>query len=42
MVVRLLTYDDIYRYQNTHNYLHIGLVQIALKPLTLQRLPKIS
>lgn len=23
MVVKLLTYDDIHRYQHTHNYLHI-------------------
>ena len=40
MIVKLLTYDDIHRYQYTHNYLHVGLVQIAFKPLTLQGLPE--
>lgn len=40
MIVKLLTYEDIHRYQYTHNYLHVGLVQIAFKPLTLQGLPE--
>lgn len=42
MVVKVLTYDEIHRHQNTHNYLHIGLVQIPFKPFTLKGLPKAS
>ena len=40
MIIKLLTPQDINRYQNHYNYLHIGLVQIAFKPLTLQGLPE--
>nr|KAJ0204720.1 hypothetical protein LSAT_V11C500271560 [Lactuca sativa] len=40
MTVQLITPQDINRYKHIYNYLHIGLVQIAFKPLTLQGLPE--
>ena len=40
ITLKLLSYNDINRYQTHYNYLHIGLVQIAFKPLTLQGLPE--
>lgn len=40
MVIQLLNQRDIHKYKNEYNYLHIGLVQIAFKPLTLQGLPE--
>ena len=40
MVVQLLTPQDINKYIKEYCYLHIGLVQIAFKPLTLQGLPE--
>ena len=40
MILKLLNIQDINRYRHSYNYIHIGLVQIAFKPLTLQGLPE--
>ena len=40
MIIRLLSEKDISHYRQTHKFLHIGLVQIAFKPLTLEGLPE--
>ena len=40
MKIKLLNHKDIDKYVSNYNYLHIGLVQIAFKPLTLQGLPE--
>lgn len=40
MILKLLTEKDIQKYHLNYNYLHIGLIQIAFKPLTLQGLPE--
>lgn len=40
MKIKLLNQRDIDKYIPNYNYLHIGLVQIAFKPLTLQGLPE--
>lgn len=40
MKLKLLTYNDINRYYNHYNHLHIRLAQITFKPLTLQGLPE--
>lgn len=40
MIIRLFSEKDILPYRNTHKFLHIGLVQIAFKPLTLEGLPE--
>ena len=39
-VIKLLDSMDIRHYQEEYKFLHIGLVQIAFKPLTLEGLPK--
>jgi len=38
--IRLLNKHDVDIYKNQYNYLHIGMVQIAFKPLTLKGLPE--
>ncbi|KAG5570703.1 hypothetical protein H5410_060469 [Solanum commersonii] len=38
--IRLFNERDINLYKNQYNYLHIGMVQIAFKPLTLKGLPE--
>ncbi|XP_070031625.1 uncharacterized protein [Nicotiana tomentosiformis] len=38
--IRLLNKHDIDIYKHQYNYLHIGMVQIAFKPLTLKGLPE--
>ncbi|WMV30496.1 hypothetical protein MTR67_023881, partial [Solanum verrucosum] len=38
--IRLLNKRDIYVYKNQYKFLHIGMVQIAFKPLTLKGLPE--
>ncbi|KAG5579602.1 hypothetical protein H5410_050229 [Solanum commersonii] len=38
--IRLLNERDINLYKTQYSYLHIGMVQIAFKPLTLKGLPK--
>ena len=40
MILKLLNERDIQKYRENFNYLHIGLIQIAFKPLTLQGLPE--
>ena len=40
MIIKLLSENDIGQYRLTHKFLHIGLVQIAFKPLTLEGLPE--
>ena len=40
MVIKLLNESDIIKYQKDFNFLHIGLIQIAFKPMTLQGLPE--
>ena len=40
MVLKLLSNKDIDLYRHTYKFLHIGLVQIAFKPLTLEGLPE--
>lgn len=37
-LLKLLAIEDISPYLDNYNFLHIGLIQIALKPLTLQGL----
>jgi len=37
-VIKLLTDEDIDPYRKKYKYLHIGLIQVAFKPLTLQEL----
>lgn len=36
--ISLLSYDDLKSYMQEYKYLHIGLIQIAFKPLTLRGL----
>ncbi|KAG5615334.1 hypothetical protein H5410_015158 [Solanum commersonii] len=38
--IRLLNKRDIEFYKSQYKFLHIGMVQIAFKPLTLKRLPE--
>ena len=38
-VVQLLNKRDIDVFKSTYNWMHIGMVQIAFKPLTLKGLP---
>jgi len=38
--IRLLNKHDVDVYKHQYNYLHIGMVQIAFKPLTLKGLPE--
>lgn len=40
MILKLLNESDIIKYKAEHKFLHIGLVQIAFKPLTLKGLPE--
>jgi hypothetical protein len=40
MVIKLLTNRDLSKYKKQYKFLHIGLVQIAFKPLTLEGLPE--
>ena len=40
LVIKLLSEKDIDMYRNLYKFLHIGLVQIAFKPLTLEGLPE--
>ena len=37
-MIKLLTDEDIDPYREKYKYLHIGLIQVAFKPLTLQGL----
>ncbi|KAL8530787.1 hypothetical protein ACS0TY_007722 [Phlomoides rotata] len=39
MIIRLLN-KDLMPYLSTHNFLHIGLLKIAFRPLTLEGLPE--
>ena len=39
-VVQLLNKRDIDTYKSRYNWMHIGTVQIAFKPLTLKGLPE--
>ena len=36
--IKLLNEEDLSSFINKYNFIHIGLIQIALKPLTLQEL----
>ena len=36
--IKLLNEEDLLPFINKYNFIHIGLIQIALKPLTLQGL----
>ncbi|KAL9669966.1 hypothetical protein QQ045_007516 [Rhodiola kirilowii] len=38
--IRLLEESDLLLYRNSYKFMHIGLVQIAFKPLTLEGLPE--
>ncbi|KAG5605306.1 hypothetical protein H5410_026798 [Solanum commersonii] len=38
--IRLLNKRDVELYKSQYKFLHIGMVQIAFKPLTLKGLPK--
>ena len=40
MMIRLLNKQDLLPYLKTRKFLHVGLVQIAFRPLTLEGLPK--
>lgn len=40
MIIKLLNFSDISKYQQDYNFMHIGLVQVAFKPLTLKGLPE--
>ncbi|KAL8493010.1 hypothetical protein ACS0TY_024281 [Phlomoides rotata] len=40
MVIKLLSKNDILPFKRTHRFLHIGCVQIAFRPLTLECLPE--
>lgn len=40
MILKLLNERDLQKYRLNYNYLHIGLIQVAFKPLTLQGLPE--
>lgn len=40
MIIRLLNKSDIFPFIKTHKFLHIRLVQIAFRPLTLEGLPE--
>ncbi|KAL9680935.1 hypothetical protein QQ045_012716 [Rhodiola kirilowii] len=40
LTIRLLDESDLLLYRNSHKFIHIGLVQIAFKPLTLEGLPE--
>ncbi|KAJ0433288.1 putative viral movement protein [Helianthus annuus] len=40
MIIKLLNLSDLVRYKQDYNFIHIGLVQVAFKPLTLQGLPE--
>lgn len=37
---RLLSESDFAPYRETYKFMHIGLIQVAFKPLTLKGLPK--
>ncbi|XP_070006068.1 uncharacterized protein [Nicotiana sylvestris] len=37
---RLLSENDLAHYRDSHRFLHIGLIQVAFKPLTLRGLPE--
>lgn len=41
MVIKLLNNRDLSKYKKDYKFLHIGLVQIAFKRLTLEGLPEI-
>lgn len=40
MIIKLLNLSDLVRYKKDYNFIHVGLVQVAFKPLTLQGLPE--
>jgi hypothetical protein len=40
MIIKLLSEKDLQPYRQTHKFIHIGLIQIAFKPLTLEGLPE--
>lgn len=40
MVIKLLSEKDIAPYMKDYKFLHIGLIQVAFKPLTLEGLPE--
>lgn len=40
MILRLLSNKDLDRYKRLYKFIHIGLVQVAFKPLTLEGLPE--
>lgn len=40
IVIKLLSQSDILPYKRTHKFIHIGCVQVAFRPLTLNGLPE--
>ena len=40
MIVKLLSNRDLNKYKKEYKFIHIGLVQVAFKPLTLEGLPE--